>query len=83
MKIPEVSFGIAPDEDNELVLTYVLDLDKEEVSNFDVISFMALVISAHLRHSTPNLEHFKHAVEVFKEELDEYVTLAEQHEEEK
>lgn len=83
MNIPEVSFGIAPDENNEVVLTYIMNLGKKgEVSSFEVISLMALVISSHLHHSTPNIEHFKLAAEAFKEQLDEYVALAEQHEEE-
>lgn len=83
MNIPEVSFGIAPDENNEVVLTYIMNLGKEEVSSFEVISLMALVISSHLHQSTPDLENFKLAAEEFKNQLDEYIALAEQHEEEK
>lgn len=83
MKIPEVSFGIAPDENNEVVLTYIMNLGKGgEVTNFEVISMMALVASTHLHHMAPSHEHFLKAAETFKEQLDEYIALAEQHKKE-
>ena len=85
MNIPEVSFGIAPDENNEVVLTYIMNLGKkeEEVSSSEVISLIALVASSHLHHMAPSHEHFLAAAEVFKDHFNEYIALAEQHEEER
>lgn len=80
---PTISFGIAPDEDNEVALTYTLDLGKEEVSNFEVISLMALVTSSHLHHMTPSHEDLLAAAKAFRDQFDEYINLAEQYEEEK
>lgn len=84
MNIPEVSFGIAPDENNEVVLTYIMNLGKkeEEVSNSEVISLMALVASSHLHHMAPSHEHFLTAAEVFKYHFNDYIAIAEQHEKE-
>lgn len=82
MNIPEVSFGIAPDEDGEVALTYTLDLNKEWISNFEAISLMALVISSHLHHMTPSHEDFLSAASTFKDQFDEYIALAEPYGEE-
>lgn len=86
MNIPEVSFGIAPDENNEVVLTYIMNLGKkeeEEVSNYEVISLIALVVSSHLHHMAPSHKHFLAAAELFKDHFNDYIALAEQHEKEK
>ena len=83
MNITEVSFGIASDEDGEVALTYTLDLNKEGFSNFEAISLMALVISSHLHHLAPSLDHFKLAAETFKKQFDEYIALAEPYGEER